>query len=240
MLLNAEGVFTALMAWLVFRENVDRRVALGMFAIAAGAVVLTWQGSIVFGDLWPTMAILGACLAWAIDNNLTRKVSLTDATWLAAVKGLAAGTVNLVLALWLGATMPPWPAATAAGLLGFAAYGVSLAFFVVALRQLGTARAGAYFSLAPFVGAVLAVALGDPVTPQLAVAGALMAVGVWLHLSERHEHTHTHEAIEHDHPVSTDDHHDSPVGDTQRHRHAPMTHSHEHFPDAHHRHRHPK
>lgn len=242
LLMNAEGVLTALLAWVVFHENVDRRVGLGMAAILAGAIVLSWPGSVDVGQLWPTVAVLAACLAWAIDNNLTRKVSLTDATWLAAVKGLTAGTVNLVIALLLGATWPSPFATSAAGLLGFLSYGVSLALFVVALRQLGTARAGAYFSLAPFIGAVLAVLLGDPITPQLAVAGLLMAIGVWLHLSERHEHEHTHTPVEHTHPVDADAHHDAVQWTTHdaspTHQHAPITHSHPHYPDAHHRHRH--
>ena len=107
LLLNAEGVFTALLAWFVFKENFDRRIALGMLAIVAGALVLSWPGDAQFGNLWPALAVLGACLSWGIDNNLTRKVSLADASWVAMVKGLAAGSVNLVIALALGASLPP-------------------------------------------------------------------------------------------------------------------------------------
>lgn len=246
LLLNAEGMFTALLAWFAFKENFDRRIALGMAAIVAGAAILTWPGELRFAGLWPVLAILGACLAWGIDNNLTRKVSLTDATWIASIKGLAAGTVNLTLAIALGAQMPSIPAFTGAMLVGLLAYGVSLTLFVVALRSLGTARTGAYFSVAPFFGALLALILGDPVTPKLLLAGSLMAVGVWLHLSERHVHEHFHDALEHEHEHIHDDHHqhehDPPVAPgtrhTHRHRYEPTTHSHHHFPDAHHRHNH--
>ena len=191
LLLNTEGVFTALLAWFVFRENFDRRIALGMAAIVVGTVVLSWPGEARFSSAWPALAIVGACLAWGIDNNLTRKVSLSDATWIAAIKGLAAGGVNLTLAFLLGAKWPPLPNVAGAMLVGWLAYGVSLALFVVSLRHLGTARTGAYFSVAPFFGAVLALPLlGESVSPRLLLAGALMALGVWLHLTERHPHEH--------------------------------------------------
>jgi drug/metabolite transporter (DMT)-like permease len=246
LLLNAEGVFTTLLAWFAFKENVDRRIAAGMLSIVAGALVLSWPGEVQFGAWWPSLAVLGACLAWAIDNNLTRRVSLTDAAWIASVKGLVAGAVNLALAFSLGAALPPLPNVAAAMVLGFLAYGVSLALFVVALRHLGTARTGAYFSAAPFVGAILALPIGEPLTPSLLLAGTLMAVGLWLHLSERHEHAHRHQEIEHEHSHTHDEHHHhahSPnvagsVRHRHPHRHDALQHSHAHFPDAHHRHAH--
>lgn len=248
LLLNAEGVFTALLAWFAFRENFDRRILLGMLAIVAGALLLSWPRELDEPRLWPTLAILGACLAWGLDNNLTRKVSLNDASWIAAVKGLSAGTVNLLLAVCAGASLPVAGAAGAGMLIGFVAYGLSLSLFVVALRHLGTARTGAYFSVAPFFGALLALALGEPLTPALVGAGTLMGFGVWLHLSERHEHEHAHRALEHEHEHEHDAHHqhsheahDEPIArgrHRHRHRHEPMTHSHPHFPDAHHDHQH--
>jgi drug/metabolite transporter (DMT)-like permease len=246
LLLNAEGVFTALLAWFAFRENFDRRIALGMAAIAAGAIVLSWQGEARFAGVWPTLAVLGACLAWGVDNNLTRRIAFTDATWIAAVKGSAAGAVNLVLAWSLGASLPSLPAIAGAMAVGLLAYGVSLALFVVGLRHLGTARTGAYFSVAPFFGALVAVSMGDALTPQLLAAGALMALGTWLHLTERHEHEHAHPAQFHDHEHSHDEHHrhahETPVAPGSRHRHphwhAPLAHSHAHYPDELHRHGH--
>jgi drug/metabolite transporter (DMT)-like permease len=247
LLLNAEGVFTALLAWSIFRENFDRRIVLGMAAIAAGAVVLSWPSELRFGELWPSLAVLGACFAWAIDNNLTRKVSLTDAGWLASIKGLSAGSVNLVLAVLFGAHLPPLPNLAGALLVGWLAYGVSLTLFVVGLRHLGAARTGAYFSVAPFFGAALSIlVLHEPVGGRLLIAAVLMAVGVWLHVTEHHVHEHTHDAMEHEHEHEHDEHHqhehDAPVPPgirhSHRHRHEPLTHSHEHFPDAHHRHDH--
>jgi drug/metabolite transporter (DMT)-like permease len=245
LLLNAEGVLTALIAWFVFRENFDRRVALGMVLIVAGAVVLSWPKEMSFGAAIPSIAVLGACLFWAIDNNLTRKVALLDSSFIAMNKGLVAGTVNTVIALSLGATLPSTPTMIAAAAVGLLSYGLSLMLFVVALRHLGTARTGAYFSTAPFAGAVIAVVgLGEPITIELLIAGALMAAGVWLHLTETHEHTHEHVALEHEHHHEHDAHHqhphDSPLtagtAHSHRHRHEPMTHSHAHFPDAHHQH----
>jgi drug/metabolite transporter (DMT)-like permease len=250
LLLNAEAVFTAMLAWFVFRENFDRRVALGMLAIVAGGLVLAWPGRTSWPQWQPALFVTAACLAWAMDNNLTRKVSLADASWLSMVKGLAAGATNLALALSLGATWPAWPVVAAAGLVGFASYGASLTLFVVGLRELGTARTGAYFSVAPFFGAVVAIVLlGEPVTAPLLAAGVLMAIGVALHLSERHVHRHVHEALEHAHEhvhgagdVHHDHVHQPPVEPGTRHshphRHEPMVHSHPHYPDAHHRHEH--
>ncbi|MEO5697907.1 MAG: EamA family transporter [Burkholderiaceae bacterium] len=247
LLLNAEGVLTALIAWFVFKENFDRRIALGMLAIVAGALVLSWPAEMSVRVERGALAVLGACLAWAVDNNLTRKVSLTDASFIAMVKGLAAGSTNLLLAWSLGSAWPEVWTLSAAALLGFFSYGASLVLFVVALRHLGTARTGAYFSVAPFFGALLAVLmLNDPVTGRLMAAGALMAIGVWLHLTERHAHSHTHAADEHAHEHVHDAHHQHahPEGmvvsepHSHPHAHVVMTHSHGHFPDAHHRHSH--
>jgi drug/metabolite transporter (DMT)-like permease len=250
LLLNAEAVFTALLAWFVFRENFDRRIALGLLAIVAGGLVLAWPAQTGWPQWRPALFVTAACLAWAIDNNLTRKVSLADASWIAMVKGLAAGATNLALALSLGAAWPAWPVVAAAASVGFASYGVSLALFVVGLRELGTARTGAYFSVAPFFGAVLAIVLlGEPVTGPLLGAGVLMAIGVALHLSERHVHRHVHEPQEHTHEhvhgpgdLHHDHAHQPPVAAGTRHshphRHDAMVHSHPHYPDAHHRHEH--
>jgi drug/metabolite transporter (DMT)-like permease len=249
LLLNAEGVFTALIAWFVFRENFDRRIVLGMLSVVAGALIISWPGAVEFGVALPALAVLGACLAWGIDNNLTRKIALADASYIAMVKGLAAGSTNLLLGLAAGASMPGVAAALAAGSVGFVSYGLSLVLFVLALRHLGAARTGAYFSTAPFAGAVLAILLLDePITGPLLLGGAFMALGVWLHLTERHEHVHVHEALSHEHWHGHDEHHQhahlDPVPASSRHFHRhvhePLTHAHPHYPDAHHRHDHKK
>ena len=246
LLLNAEGAFTALLAWFVFGENFDRRIVLGMALVLAGAAVLSWPSEMRWEGAWPALTVLGACLAWGIDNNLTRRVSLTDATWIATVKGLTAGAVNLCLALLLGAHFPSSLHVAGVMLLGLLAYGVSLVLFVVSLRHLGSARTGAYFSVAPFFGAMLAVLFGDPVTLSLLLAGTLMAFGLWLHLTEHHSHDHIHEPLEHEHEHVHDEHHQHGHNDlvsadsrhVHSHRHAPIKHRHVHFPDAHHRHEH--
>jgi drug/metabolite transporter (DMT)-like permease len=245
LLLNAEGVFTAVLAWIVFKEFFDRRVAVGLMLILAGAVVLSVSAQAELGSAWPALAVLGACLCWGLDNNLTRKVALNDAIWLAAIKGAVAGPVNLTIALAAGSTLPSIGRIGAAMAIGLFAYGVSLALFIVAMRHVGTARAGAYFSVAPFFGGLLAVALGDHVSAALVIAGVLMAAGVWLHVIERHEHLHHHEPITHSHWHSHDEHHahehdyDVPAGGHEHeHRHEELTHVHVHYPDSLHRHEH--
>jgi drug/metabolite transporter (DMT)-like permease len=245
LLLNLEGVATLAIAWLVYRENVDRRLFLGAVALIAGAVVVGWQGG---ARLDPGAALIAlACLCWGIDNNLTRRLSLADPTQIAMLKGLCAGTVNLGLALATGAALPQAPAVLAAMMVGFLGYGLSLTLFVLALRHLGAARTGAYYAIAPFAGAALSVAIfATPVTAQLAFAGALMALGLWLHLTEDHDHSHEHHELVHSHRHRHDAHHqhDHPPGMTvtephsHLHRHAPMVHRHPHYPDLHHRHGH--
>jgi drug/metabolite transporter (DMT)-like permease len=247
LLLNLEGVFTALLAWFVFRENFDRRIAVGMLLILAGGVLLSWQigqgVSLPLGSL----AIAGACLCWGIDNNLTQKVSAGDPLQVAAIKGACAGVVNLGIALALGARVPLNPALPGALMLGFLGYGLSLALFVLALRHIGSARTGAYFSLAPFVGAAVSLlVLREAVSPLFIAAAALMGWGVWLHLTEKHEHRHTHERLAHTHRHYHDAHHqhahdpgvDPHEPHTHPHVHQPLTHTHPHYPDIHHRHRH--
>lgn len=246
LLLNLEGVLTLAIAWIVSRENVDLRIGAGAAAIVLGAALLSWNGP-AEGFGWSALAIVAACLAWAIDNNLTRKLSGADPLQVAMVKGLVAGGVNVALAFALGASWPGTGAVAAAGTIGFLGYGVSLALFVLALRHLGTARAAAYFSLAPFVGAAIAIALlGEPVTPVFVAAAGLMAIGLYLHLAERHEHEHAHDALEHEHRHIHDLHHrhahaaGDPPGEPHSHVHAHgrLVHSHPHFPDIHHRHSH--
>jgi drug/metabolite transporter (DMT)-like permease len=249
LLLNLEAVLTALLAWVVFRENTDRRVMLGMALIVAGAALLAgWPASPRNAGLgWGAPLIALACLCWALDNNLTRKVAASDAVFLAGLKGLIAGVVNTGLALALGARLPGVPAVAAAMLLGLFGYGLSLVLFVVALRGLGAARTGAYFSTAPFIGAAIAIlAFGNHASLPFWIAAALMGAGVWLHLQERHEHVHTHPAFTHTHRHVHDDHHqhghdfgcDSREPHTHEHVHAVLTHRHPHYPDIHHRHDH--
>ncbi len=246
LLLNLEGVFTALLAWFAFRENFDRRVLVGMFLIVCGGAVLGWQPG-GFAPSWPALAIAGACLCWAVDNNLTRKISAGDAVRIAAIKGLAAGAVNLAVSMVFEATLPALELAAAAMGVGLLGYGISLVLFVVALRNLGTARTGAYFSTAPFIGAALSFAvLGDSPDALFWIAAVLMTAGVVLHLTEHHQHAHRHQAGAHTHAHVHDEHHrhdhvfdwDGAEPHTHPHEHEPLKHSHPHYPDIHHRHSH--
>jgi drug/metabolite transporter (DMT)-like permease len=246
LLLNVEGVLTAVIAWVVFKENADRQIALGMVAIVAGGTLLSWEpGGVTFS--MGALLIVGACLCWAIDNNLTRKVSTNDAMFVACLKGLLAGVCNAGLALSSGASLPSAAALGGSLIVGFLGYGLSLTLFVVALRTLGTARTGAYFSIAPLFGVVISLVLWpQPPSAAFWAAAALMGLGVWLHVRERHQHAHTHEPLEHTHQHRHDEHHRhehdfawngaEPHG--HPHRHEALTHTHPHYPDIHHRHRH--
>jgi drug/metabolite transporter (DMT)-like permease len=247
LLLTLEGVATALLAWFAFHENFDRRIAVGMACLVGGAAVLAWSSAPTLASLLGPLAIIAACLAWGLDNNLTRKVSLADPLQIVEWKGLVAGPVNLFLGLWAGGTIPAVRPMLMAAIVGFLGYGVSLALFVRALRDLGSARTGAYFATAPFIGAVASVVLlQEPLTLRLLAAALLMGTGVYLHLTESHAHEHEHEALEHVHAHVHDDHHqhehgpDDPPGEphVHAHRHARLTHTHPHVPDMHHTHRH--
>ncbi len=214
LLLNLEAVLTAVLAWVVFRENADRQIVIGMFLIVAGGLLLALPqgGGVGSGSTLGDLAVAAACLCWALDNNLTRKVSATDAVFLAGTKGLVAGVTNTGIALVLGYSLPAGSLIAESMAVGLAGYGVSLVLFVLALRGLGSARMGAYFSTAPFMGAAIAIlAYGETTSAAFWVAAGLMAAGLWLHLTERHDHLHTHE---------------------------PMLHRHPHYPDIHHQHRH--
>jgi drug/metabolite transporter (DMT)-like permease len=246
LLLNVEGVLTALIAWWVFKENADLQVVLGMVAIVVGGAVLALQPGLLSLSSG-ALLIVGACLCWAVDNNLTRKVSTHDALLLAGLKGLVAGVTNTGLALLLGARWPAVPALATSMAVGFAGYGLSLVLFVLALRGLGTARTGAYFSVAPLFGVLVSLLLW-PAMPGWTfwLAAALMAVGVWLHLRERHAHEHTHPAMDHSHRHVHDAHHrhahdfawDGREPHAHTHHHAVLSHGHAHYPDVHHRHVH--
>ncbi len=247
LLLNMEGVLTALLAWFLFREHFDRRILAGMIAIVAGGVALAWPRSLSLGGSGGAAWIAGACACWAMDNNLTRKVSVGDPVVIAALKGLVAGGVNLAIAAEIGAPWPGAPQVAGAALVGLMGYGISLALFVLALRHLGAARTGAYFSTAPFIGAAVSLLLFRQMPDAVFwIAAALMGAGVWLHLTEKHAHPHIHGPMHHAHSHVHDAHHrhhhdfdwDGREPHDHEHAHAPLTHSHAHYPDIHHRHEH--
>ncbi|WP_404372924.1 EamA family transporter [Corallococcus coralloides] len=247
LLLNLEGPFTILLALWGFGEHLGRAGALAAGFIMAGAVVLGFQEGELRGDVMGMLALAGACLAWAVDNNLTQRLSLKDPLALVRIKALGSGACTLVLA-WM--TGQPFPGAAVLGgalVLGFASYGLSIVLDAYALRLLGAAREAAYFATAPFVGALASVPLlGERLRLLDLVAGALMATGVMLLLRERHGHEHTHPAMEHEHVHVHDAHHQHshPSGTpatephSHPHQHTPITHDHPHVSDLHHRHKH--
>lgn len=217
LLLNLEAVLTAVLAWVLFKESTDRRIILGMLIIVAGGVVLSWPRQITPQNWLGTLSSTGACLCWAIDNNLTRKISSADALFIAGSKGLVAGVINISMAFFIGLTFPVWINISYTMLLGFLGYGISLVLFVLALRGLGTARTGAYFSTAPFMGAAIAILFFHESTSLLFWGAAtLMGIGVWIHLTEKHTHLHTHEFLFHSHSHCHDEHH--------QHRHTSKLH----------------
>ncbi|MBF0362047.1 MAG: DMT family transporter [Oligoflexia bacterium] len=252
--LNFEGVFTSLLAWFVFKEHFDRRIALGMLFIIFGGITLSWPANslITLNNIEGPLLISLASLSWAIDNNLTRKISACDPLQITILKSLVAGSCNIIISYFFyHSPLPGISSLAMATIIGAAGYGLSLICFILALRHIGTSRTGAYFSMAPFIGVVLSIIiLSDSISLQFLIATALMLVGVGIHLSERHVHSHVHEEIEHDHnhdhldPHHSHSHSNSSVkappeeSHSHFHRHQPLAHSHPHYPDIHHRHKH--
>jgi drug/metabolite transporter (DMT)-like permease len=245
LLLNLEVVFTVLLAGIVFREHLGARIVVASLIMAAGGALLGWtpgDPEVALG----AAAVAGACLLWALDNNLTRLIAESDPLLIVEIKGLAAGAVNVLLALASGQSTPA-PRTVAFGLaLGAVSYGTSLVLFILAMRGLGAARAGAYFATAPFFGAAGGLLLlGESPTGGLAGAAALMAVGTWLLVHERHRHRHSHPVGTHVHVHVHDEHHqhmhegwEGPEPHSHPHPTGPMEHEHPHMPDIHHDHGH--
>lgn len=245
LLLNLEGVATALIAVAVFREHAGGRLWTALALMTLAGVLLAWDPSQGGLDALGPLLIVLAMVCWGIDNNLTRQISGRDPVRIAQVKGLLAGSTSLAIALLLGLSVPFTASLLAALLLGALSYGVSLVLFIKALEGMGSSRTGAFFSLGPFVGAAVSIAfLGDEVTVPFFAAAVLMAVGVGALVAERHAHTHRHEGVVHEHLHSSDAHHRHPHPDgtaephSHPHEHEAVVHSHVHWPDQHHRHDH--
>ena len=246
LLLNFEAILTAMLAFCIFRESIGRRIWVAVVVISAGGGLLSIpQGS---GSMPPASvaAILGACLLWGLDNNLTRKISLNSPTAIIRIKGFFAGGTNVAIALIIGAQLPSAQIIGASLGIGAICYGMSLMLFIIALRHLGAARTSAYFAIAPFFGAALSIILfAEPFGIAQTGAAALMIAGAWLLYNEKHAHKHIHAMIEHDHTHRHGDAHhthehdlDPSLPHRHPHKHEALTHSHEHAPDEHHRHKH--
>jgi drug/metabolite transporter (DMT)-like permease len=247
LMLTLEAVFTAVLAWRWYHETLDRRVAAAMLLLLAGGVVLVIeQGLVGRVQLVGLLAVLLATAAWGVDNTLSRGVAERDPGQVVWVKALLGASATTALAFAWGEPLPGAWAALALLAVGASGYGLSLRFYLLAQRAFGAARTGSVFAFAPFIGALGAFVLGDrSASGLMALGGALMVAGVWLHLAERHEHAHAHEAQTHEHAHTHDDDHHLHTHDpmpegvhSHAHVHAPLHHTHTHVPDAHHGHRH--
>jgi drug/metabolite transporter (DMT)-like permease len=249
LLLNFEGVATALIAGLAFREAIGRLAWAAIALVTLGSIILSWNANVSWGFSAGALGVMLACALWGLDNNLTRHISAKNPLTIVTVKGLAAGTFSLVLALALGNRIPEPVTAVKALLLGSVSYGLSIALFVMALRDLGAARTSALYATAPFLGMVLAITVfGEQLEPAFLFAIPLMVGGAVLLLRENHGHWHEHEALEHEHGHDhADSHHAhldrhpeqaSDLRHSHLHQHEPVRHLHPHTPDIHHRHEH--
>lgn len=246
LLLNFEGILTALLASLVFGEAVGRRIWAAAAVMLLAGIALLYSPSVEVRQLLPAAAVIAACALWALDNNLTRNIAGADALTVSMYKGLVAGGVNLGLGWLAGATLPPLPIAIEAAVIGLCSYGLSLVLFIIALRHLGSARTSAHFGAAPFFGVALSFALlNEPVSAGFVVGLAMMLFATWLVLTEQHQHPHRHTAISHAHLHGHDEHHahahsgeDAGELHAHPHVHEQLRHSHSHLPDLHHRHDH--
>ncbi len=248
LLLNFETVATALIAWLLFHEAVGRRIFIAVGMITLASILLTWNGG-AWGFSLGALAIIAACFLWGLDNNLTRNISGKDPLMIVGVKGICAGTFSLLLARILGISFPHINSILIAMLVGAVCYGLSIQLFILGLRGLGSARSGALFGTAPFVGAILSLVFLKEIPQTLFwLALPIMGVGAWLMLTEDHAHAHAHHSLDHAHShTHADEHHwhEHPGGGvgfkgnhSHPHRHVPISHAHAHAPDLHHRHDH--
>ncbi|MFZ3231855.1 MAG: EamA family transporter [Pseudobdellovibrio sp.] len=249
LLLNLEAVLTSLIAWFIFKEHFEKKIVYGMVLIILGCLTLTLNSAARSGvDTLLGFGLISlACLSWGIDNNVTRNISHLDPVLIACFKGLIAGGSNLFLGYLVGERLSIGVEILQVGVLGFLGIGISLVAFIVSLGSIGTARTGAIFSTAPFIGSLLSILfLNESLNLPFTIALLLMVGGLWFHLSEDHGHEHTHIELIHAHEHVHDDHHqhEHSVTDPKsephvhRHTHTVVTHSHAHFPDIHHQHDH--
>jgi len=247
LMLTLEALFTALLAQLLYRETMDQRVWMAMLFLLAGGMALVFdQGHQGDNPLWGLLAVLVATMAWGMDNTLSRGLAERDPGQVVLGKAVLGVTATTLLAVLAGDPIPTTGQAVGLMTVGATGYGLSLRFYLLAQRAFGAARTGSVFAFAPFIGAAIAIALGDRSgTWIMAMGSLLMVLGVVLHLAESHGHEHAHEQLEHEHAHRHDDghhthiHHPMPAGShSHPHLHLPMVHAHPHVPDAHHRHEH--
>ena len=250
LMLTLEALFTALLAWRLYRETLDGRVWAAMALLLAGGMLLVLDQGLRAdasgARLWGLLAVLLATAAWGVDNTLSRALAERDPGQVVLLKAALGSAATTLLAIAFGEPLPAPGAALALLAVGASGYGLSLRFYLLAQRAFGAARTGSVFAFAPFIGAALAVALGERSASAMLVWGsALILAGVVLHLAESHGHVHRHEPLDHEHAHRHDDGHHShghapmPAGaHSHPHRHEALSHAHPHVPDAHHGHKH--
>ncbi len=246
LLLNFEAVSTAFIAALFFKESLGKRIWISVALITVAAIILTWSSSGDWGFSMGAVGIIAACILWGADNNLTRCISSKDPLTTTVIKGFGAGVVSLILSLVSSAHFPSVPSLLLALALGAFSYGISIVLFILSMRNMGAARAGAFFATAPFIGSLISIlTFGEIPAVQFYISLPLMITGAVLILGEKHGHMHVHECVEHDHKHRHDDlhhNHRHEIGCLEEHSHSHihenLIHDHSHLPDIHHRHSH--
>jgi len=247
LLSNFEIVATSLLAMLIFKESIGKRLWLAISLITLSSIILSADTLSGFSFSAGSLFILLACLCWGLENNCTRKLSIKNPLQIVIIKGLSSGLGALLIALLILSEKAAHGGYIFAALvLGFFSYGLSIFFYVYAQRELGAARTSAYYAIAPFIGVALSfLLLGEKPTASFIVALPIMLIGAYFAVSEKHKHQHTHPQMIHEHRHSHDDEHHSHQHDAQvfgehshPHRHEEIKHEHSHTNDIHHNHPH--
>ncbi len=246
LLLNLEGVFTALLAVTLFHQREGKRLWAALLIMTLASVLLTYDPMNGIFRIEGSLFLIGAMLFWGLDNNLTQKISGKDPVQITMTKGAVAGSSSIAITFLIGSQMVIGNGVVFALILGAFSYGVSLVLFIMALARLGSARTAALFAIGPFIGAAASIPLlGEPLEWLMLPAAIMMAIAVWLITREHHVHEHRHPAETHAHPHGHDDPHhrhhpDGAAGETHSHTHTheETVHSHAHWPDTSHQHEH--
>ncbi|MHB0998318.1 MAG: DMT family transporter [Armatimonadota bacterium] len=245
LLLTFEGVATVIIARIVYKEPIGRLLWIAMACITTASVLLSVNNNAAWGISLGALGVLAACILWGVDNNLTNTVSAKNPVTIVIIKGLGAGVFSLALAVSIGSPIPQLSPALLTMALGFFTYGLSIVLFIRAMRDLGAARASAYFGTAPFIGSALSFVIFRT-TPslQFLVGAVILIAGTILLSKEEHDHEHIHSDLVHEHKHIHDEHHQHSDNEgrhnaiSHQHTHKNLRHRHKHTPDIHHRHEH--
>lgn len=247
LLLNFESVATTLIAALIFKEAIGKRIWTAILIITGASILLSFDFKDEWGFSIGALGVVLACTLWGVDNNFTRNISAKDPIITVMIKGIVAGGVSLILVFVANNILPNIIQILEIMVLGFFSYGLSVVLFILAMRDLGASRTSAFFSSAPFIGVLLSFGIFHELPNYMFyIAVPIMIIGVVLILLEEHAHIHLHEVMEHEHRHRHDDEHhnhkhnegESVIEHSHLHMHKQTEHSHKHTPDIHHRHKH--